>query len=113
LDVDFTWKKKHRCSAESPELKLEGIPADTVELRITMIDHDMRSYDHGGGSVRDQAGFPSSYTVNEGALKSYKGPCPPHSSHDYEFIVVALDKAKNAIGKGSKKKTFPPKEGKE
>jgi len=116
LTVDYTWKRKHQCSTSSPELKVDGIPANTVELSITMIDHDMRSFNHGGGFVKNEAGFPSSYVLPEGALKSYKGPCPPNFAslgHDYEFIVVAKDKSNKELTKGSKKKTFSAKEVKE
>lgn len=116
LTVDYTWKLKHKCSASSPELKVDGIPSNTAELSVTMIDHDMRSFNHGGGFVKNEAGFPSSFALPEGALKSYKGPCPPNFSsfgHDYEFIVVAKDKSNNELAKGGKKKTFSAKEVKE
>ena len=116
LTVDYTWKRKHQCSTSSPELKVEGIPANTVELSVKMIDHDMMSFDHGGGFVKNEAGFTSSFVLIEGALRSYRGPCPPNFSsfgHDYEFIVVAKDKSNNELTKGSKKKTFSAKEVKE
>jgi len=116
LNVDFKWMLKHQCSKSSPELKVENIPKGTVEMRIQMIDLDMRTFNHGGGNLKNEAGFPSTFTIAEGALQSYTGPCPPNFSsfgHDYEFFVVAVDKQNNEVGKGSKKKTFSAKEVKE
>ena len=116
LNVDFKWMLKHQCSKSSPELKVENIPKGTVEMRIQMIDLDMRTFNHGGGNLKNEAGFPTTFTIAEGALQSYTGPCPPNFSsfgHDYEFFVVAVDKQNNEVGKGSKKKTFSAKEVKE
>ena len=116
LNVDFKWMLKHQCSKSSPELKVENIPKGTVEMRIQMIDLDMRTFNHGGGNLKNEAGFPVTFTIAEGALQSYTGPCPPNFSsfgHDYEFFVVAVDKQNNEVGKGSKKKTFSAKEVKE
>jgi phosphatidylethanolamine-binding protein (PEBP) family uncharacterized protein len=116
LNVDFKWMLKHQCSKSSPELKVENIPKGTVEMRIQMIDLDMRTFNHGGGNLKNEAGFPATFTIAEGALQSYTGPCPPNFSsfgHDYEFFVVAVDKQNNEVGKGSKKKTFSAKEVKE
>jgi phosphatidylethanolamine-binding protein (PEBP) family uncharacterized protein len=116
LNVDFKWMLNHQCSKSSPELKVENIPKGTVEMRIQMIDLDMRTFNHGGGNLKNEAGFPSTFTIAEGALQSYTGPCPPNFSsfgHDYEFFVVAVDKQNNEVGKGSKKKTFSAKEVKE
>ena len=116
LNVDFKWMLKHQCSKSSPELKVENIPKGTVEMRIQMIDLDMRTFNHGGGNLKNEAGFPTTFTIAEGALQSYTGPCPPNFSsfgHYYEFFVVAVDKQNNEVGKGSKKKTFSAKEVKE
>ena len=116
LNVDFKWMLKHQCSKSSPELKVENITKGTVEMRIQMIDLDMRTFNHGGGNLKNEAGFPVTFTIAEGALQSYTGPCPPNFSsfgHDYEFFVVAVDKQNNEVGKGSKKKTFSAKEVKE
>jgi phosphatidylethanolamine-binding protein (PEBP) family uncharacterized protein len=119
LNVDFKWMLKHKCSKSSPELKVENIPKGTVELKINMIDHqrpNLNSF-HGGGNLKKEAGFPSSFTIAEGALQTYNGPCPPdvesYYGHDYEFFVVAVDKQNNEVGKSSKKKTWGTKDVKE
>jgi phosphatidylethanolamine-binding protein (PEBP) family uncharacterized protein len=119
LNVDFKWMLKHKCSKSSPELKVENIPKGTVELKINMIDHQRPNQNsfHGGGNLKKEAGFPSSFTIVEGALQTYNGPCPPdvesYYGHDYEFFVVAVDKQNTEVGKGSKKKTWGTKEVKE
>ena len=117
LNVDFKWMLKHQCSKSSPELKVENIPKGTVELKINMIDHQRPNNNsfHGGGNLKNEAGFPSSFTIAEGALQTYNGPCPqqPYFGHDYEFFVVAVDKQNNEVGKGSKKKNWGTKEVKE
>ena len=119
LNVDFKWMLKHKCSKSSPELKVENIPKGTVELKINMIDHQrplLNSF-HGGGNLKNEAGFPSSFTIAEGALQTYNGPCPPdvesYFGHEYEFFVVAVDKQNNEVGKSSKKKTWGTKDVKE
>ena len=119
LNVDFKWMLKHKCSKSSPELKVENIPKGTVELKINMIDHqrpNLNSF-HGGGNLKNEAGFASSFTIAEGALQTYNGPCPPdvesYYGHDYEFFVVAVDKQNTEVGKSSKKKTWGTKEVKE
>jgi phosphatidylethanolamine-binding protein (PEBP) family uncharacterized protein len=112
ITVDYTWKLKHRCAPISPELRLSGIPSGTAELAFTMVDHDFRSFDHGGGSVKSASGIPASFVVAEGTLQSYKGPCNPvfeSFGHDYEISVVARDAKGEVIGRGSMKKTFARK----
>ena len=113
IGVDYTWKLKHRCSPVSPELRLTDIPAGTVELLVTMKDHDRPMNDHGGGFLRNEAGFPSELSIPEGGLnQSYRGPCNPvfdSFGHDYEFYVTAKDVKGEVIGKGSLKKTYARK----
>jgi phosphatidylethanolamine-binding protein (PEBP) family uncharacterized protein len=108
LTVDWDWKKSHQCSQTSPVIKVSGIPADAKSLDVKMVDHDMRSFDHGGGNV--PVGGEVTFAIPEGALKNYKGPCPPNFSsfgHDYEFTVraIAAD-GKTELAKGAKVKTF-------
>jgi phosphatidylethanolamine-binding protein (PEBP) family uncharacterized protein len=108
LTVDWDWKRSHQCSPNSPAIKVGGIPAETKSLDVTMIDHDMRSFDHGGGFLSYSGG--AIFIIPEGTLKTYKGPCPPNFSsfgHDYEFIVRAISAdGKTELARGSKLKTF-------
>jgi len=108
LTVDWEWKRSHQCSPTSPSIEVAGIPEGTKSLSITLVDHDARHFDHGGGSVAHD-GSPN-VSIPEGALKNYKGPCPPNFSsfgHDYEFTVraIAID-GQTDLARGSKTKTF-------
>jgi phosphatidylethanolamine-binding protein (PEBP) family uncharacterized protein len=108
LTVDWDWKRSHQCSSKSPEIRVSGIPEGAKALGVTMVDHDMRSFDHGGGSLPVVGG--PAITIPESALQNYRGPCPPNFSsfgHDYEFTVRALGAdGKTELAKGSKVKTF-------
>jgi phosphatidylethanolamine-binding protein (PEBP) family uncharacterized protein len=73
-----------------------------------MVDLDYRSFDHGGGGAALTG--EASVTLPEGALKNYRGPCPPNFSsfgHDYEFTVRAIGAdGQTELARGSKTKTF-------
>lgn len=108
LAVDWVWKRAHQCSPTSPSIEVTGIPPEAKSLSITLVDHDARGFDHGGGSVAHDGS--QKVSIPEGALKNYKGPCPPNFNsfgHDYEFTVraIAAD-GKTELSRGSKTKTF-------
>lgn len=108
LVVDWDWKRRHQCSSTSPGIEVAGIPADAKSLSITLVDLDARSFDHGGGFVAHDGS--QKVSIPEGALKNYKGPCPPNFNsfgHDYEFTIraIAAD-GKTELLRGSKTKTF-------
>lgn len=111
LSVDWEWKSAHQCSPTSPELVIRGIPGDAATLEITLVDHDARHFNHGGGSVPHTGG--ETATIPAGALQPYKGPCPPNFSsfgHEYEFTVRAMAAdGKTELARGSKTKTFSSK----
>ena len=92
--IEFTWDPDmQRCfSKESPEINLFNVPEGTTQLRVKMVDRDATSYPHGGGKL-DYNGESS---IPQGALKKWKGPCPPSGSHTYEFIVDARAGKKKA-----------------
>lgn len=108
LNVDWEWKVSHKCSPTSPALVVSGIPNEAKSLQVAMVDLDVRSFDHGGGSVA--LGGEASVTIPEGALKNYRGPCPPNFfsfGHDYEFTVKAIAAdGQTELARGSKTKTF-------
>ncbi len=108
LSLDWQWKSSHRCSNTSPALALTGIPEGATTLAVTLVDLNVPAYDHGGGSVPHAGG--ATAAIAEGALKNYRGPCPPNfasSGHDYEFRVRALAAdGKTVLAQGSRKKTF-------
>ena len=112
FSIDYSWSVKHKCSTISPKIEITDLPKNTTQLSVKMVDHDMRSFDHGGGYIKNEAGFPVSFTIEEGALKQYKGPCPPNFSsfgHDYEITVKASNSSNEKLGSASKKTTFSRK----
>ena len=116
LKVDFIWKLAHKCVKKSPEIMVSGIPPGTTELTVKMVDLDYRAFDHGGGFLKNEESFPEQFTILEGALKSFIGPCPPSFNsfgNDYQFTVIAKDKKNQVLGKGSVVKTFSAKAVKE
>lgn len=111
LTIDWEWKAGHRCSPTSPAIVVTGIPKEAKSLEVTMIDLDVKSFDHGGGSVALTG--EASITLPEGALKNYRGPCPPNYSnfgHDYEFTVKAVGQdGQTELARGKNTKTFSAK----
>jgi hypothetical protein len=108
LSVDWQWNRSHQCSNTSPALSVKGVPDGTRTIAITMVDLDLPGYNHGGGSVPHAGG--ATAAIAAGALKNYRGPCPPNFSgvgHDYEFTVRALGAdGKTVLAKTSRKKNF-------
>lgn len=104
LDVNFAWSGKSGCSMVSPMIEVGNIPEGTHYLSVELKDLDKLSYYHGGGEVA----FSGNGVIPEGALKSYKGPCPPTGSHTYKFTVQALNKTKDLIlGEGERTRNYP------
>ena len=101
--IEFTWDADmERCfSNVSPEIFLFNVPAGTTQLRVKMVDRDAVSYPHGGGRI-DYNGEAS---IPKGALKKWKGPCPPSGTHTYEFIVDARA-GKKKVGKAKHRQPF-------
>ena len=108
LSIDWEWKKSHQCSPTSPAFTLTDVPSETAFFEISMIDQNYKGFNHGGGFTAHSGGTTAS--VPEGALKNYKGPCPPNfssSGHEYEFTVRAMAAdGKTDLARGKKTKTF-------
>ena len=107
MAVDFEWRLEHRCSTASPALKISGAPPGTTKFLANMVDNDFTSFVHGGGTV-DAPNSPD-FEIPPGALKSYKGPCPPNFSnfgHDYVWTVQAVDSMGKLLASATKTKTF-------
>jgi hypothetical protein len=98
LQVDFTWTSQHRCSSVSPEIRVSGIPQATKELKVSLTDRDVPTFNHGGGVVKYQG----SSVIPAGALKNYTGPCPPSGQHSYSIKVQAIDASGTIVGSGEK-----------
>jgi phosphatidylethanolamine-binding protein (PEBP) family uncharacterized protein len=105
MPLDFTWAGTKACSSVSPAFTVSNVPAGTKWLSFKMVDLNVPSFQHGGGTVA----FAGEGKVPQGAF-AYRGPCPPAGSHDYEWTVLALDeKRETVLGRGKAVKAFPPK----
>ena len=81
FSMNFRW-----CGLSSPVFSLSGVPKGTTTLQFHMVDLDVPSYNHGGGTVpsKGQASVPC------GALNNYSPPSPPSGSHSYQITVTAF-----------------------
>ena len=70
-----------------------------------MVDLNVPSYNHGGGSVP----YTGQKTIPCGALNSYSPPSPPSGSHSYQFTVTAYGSGKNVLGTSTTMRKFPEK----
>jgi phosphatidylethanolamine-binding protein (PEBP) family uncharacterized protein len=104
LGVDFNFEGHHKCSASSPKITVSNIPPGTKKLSVTLVDQDVPTWNHGGGTISNDG----SGVIPEGALKAgYNGPCPPSGSHTYVFSVNAIDGEGVIVGQGEKAQVFP------
>jgi len=104
MAVKFSWTGYPACSTASPAFTIEDVPAGTKRLDFKMVDRDVPTYPHGGGSVAYDGGR----EIRAGAF-SYQGPCPPAGQrHGYEWTVRALDENGKAIASATASATFPP-----
>ena len=97
LGVNYEWTSATRCSGESPEIRLTGIPEGTKKLRVDVVDTTV-SYDHGGGTVS----YDGVNVIPAGKLSSFRGPCPPSGVHQYSMTVDAIDASGVIIARGEK-----------
>ncbi len=105
LNVSWEWKPSDNCTKQSPAFTIASIPADTKTLDFKMVDLDVPSFNHGGGTVA----YSGSGSIPAGAFL-YTGPCPPSGVHRYEFTVTAINAAGDtALGRGKAVRTFPPR----
>jgi hypothetical protein len=90
-------------NSPNPEIKVENIPEGTTFFQVSMKDLDVKSFNHGGGTVENDG----SGIIGKGSLKGYKGPCPPSGSHTYEFTVRALNADKSLVlGEGKARSAY-------
>ncbi len=96
--ASFRW-----CSG-SPAFTLTAVPKGTASLRFNMVDQQVPSYRHGGGTVA----YSGQKSVPCGALGNYVGPSPPPPQvHTYEFTIDALDASGSVIGTAKTRRKFP------
>ncbi len=100
FSMSFRW-----CGLGSPVFTLSGIPKGTTALQFHMIDLQVPSYNHGGGTVP----YKGQSTVACGALGNYTPPSPPSGSHSYQITVTALGAGNGNLGTATFTRQFPEK----
>jgi phosphatidylethanolamine-binding protein (PEBP) family uncharacterized protein len=104
MSLSFSWTGVARCSSNPPAFTLSDVPPGTSRLAFNMIDLNLPSYPHGGGTIPYQGGS----QIAAGSF-FYKGPCPPeHQRHNYRWTVKALDAGGKTLATASAASSFPP-----
>jgi len=104
MSLSFSWTDVARCSSTPPAFTLSDVPAGTRQLAFNMVDLNLPSYPHGGGTVSYQGGN----QIAAGSF-SYRGPCPPAGQrHNYRWTVRALDAQGKTLATASAASRFPP-----
>jgi hypothetical protein len=104
MSLSFSWTGVARCSSTPPAFTLSAVPAGTSRLGFNMVDLNLPSYPHGGGTITYQGGS----QVAAGSF-SYKGPCPPERQrHNYRWTVKALDAGGKTLATANAASPFPP-----
>jgi phosphatidylethanolamine-binding protein (PEBP) family uncharacterized protein len=105
MTLKFSWAGYTACSSRSPAFTISDVPAGTVKLAFRMIDKEVPTYPHGGGTVA----YSGNSDLQAGAF-TYKGPCPPAGQqHSYQWTVQALDSKGQALASASAVEKFPPR----
>jgi phosphatidylethanolamine-binding protein (PEBP) family uncharacterized protein len=100
FSMTFRW-----CGARSPVFSLSDVPNGTTTLQFHMVDLDVPSFNHGGGTVA----YRGQSTVACGALMDYTPPSPPSGSHSYQITVMAFGSGNANLGSASFTRKFPEK----
>ncbi|MFB9266732.1 phospholipid-binding protein [Bradyrhizobium erythrophlei] len=100
FSMSFRW-----CGSGSPVFSLSGVPKGAATLQFHMVDLQVPSYNHGGGTVT----YKGQSTVPCGALTNYSPPSPPSGSHSYQITVTAFGPGNANLGTASFTRQFPEK----
>ena len=105
MSLDFSWAWVAGCTSKPPAFTLSDVPNGTSRLAFNMVDLNLPSFPHGGGTIDYQG----SDQVAAGSF-TYQGPCPPKGQrHNYRWTVKALDAAGKTLATTSAAKAFPPR----
>lgn len=108
FSISFSWGNIPACNngrpnrVENPNFRLSSVPEGTTKIKFKMVDRNVPSYRHGGGSVK----YTGQTTIAPGAFK-YKSPCPPGGSHTYEWTATAIGKGNKKLGEAKAAKRYP------
>jgi Phosphatidylethanolamine-binding protein len=100
FSTSFRW-----CGLGSPVFSLNGVPKGTTTMQFRMVDLQVPSYNHGGGTVA----YKGQSSVPCGALTNYSPPSPPSGSHSYQITVTAFGQGNANLGSASFTREFPEK----
>ncbi|SDJ99917.1 hypothetical protein SAMN05216338_10795 [Bradyrhizobium sp. Rc2d] len=100
FSMSFRW-----CGLSSPVFSLNSVPKGTTTLQFHMVDLQVPSYNHGGGTVP----YKGQSTVACGALNNYSPPSPPSGSHSYQITVTAFGSGNSNLGSATFTREFPEK----
>ena len=106
--IEFEWGDTPHCNTGNPSripnpvFTLANVPEGTTVIKFKMRDLDAPLYNHGGGKVA----YHGTDTIDAGAF-TYKGPCPPRTTHKYRWIATAVDADGDEVGKTSATRPFP------
>lgn len=104
MSLKFSWAGYEACASTSPAFEVADVPARTAQLRFRMVDQNVPSYPHGGGTVA----YKGNNQIAAGAF-SFTGPCPPSGEqHNYQWTVQALDGSSKVLGTAQAAAKFPP-----
>lgn len=97
--ISFKW-----CGGGSPAFSLSSVPKGTKSIVFKMVDTDVPTYQHGGGTVS----YTGQTSLPCGALNSFNGPSPPGGAvHTYVFTATALDPTGKTLGSARASRRFP------
>ena len=99
IELDYLWGTQPVENLKNPEIRLTGVPENTKNLEVDLIDLDLPPANHG---EEEKIAYNGSGLIPYGSLKNYIGPSPPPRGHLYEFTIKALDENGVVIGIGKK-----------
>lgn len=105
--ISFEWGMTPDCFTGQPDIiknpafGLPNVPAGTKIIRFEMADFQS-SHDPGGG----KAAYTGQNVIEPGAFR-YEGPCPPSSSHTFQWTAKALDGNGKVLAKASAHRQYP------
>ena len=110
FSISFEWGDIPSCTTGSPYLVqnprfvLSNVPEGTKFIQFKMVDLDVPSYDHGGGTIE----YTGNNVIEPGAF-NYRSPCPPGGSHDYQWTAIAKKKTGwgGKLGRAKARKKYP------